>query len=332
MKCTTAAWDEFILRHPEAHILQSSAWGELKSHFGWTYKRILVGETGAQVLFRRLPLGLTVAYIPKGPVGADWGDLLAEVDQVCRSQRAIFLKVEPDAWEPASLDLTRALPGSLPSAPIQPARTLIVDLQGSEADWLERMKQKTRYNIRLAERKGVTVRSGNDLETFQRLMETTGQRDGFGVHAAAYYRQAYDLFSAVGRCALLVAEAEGRTLAALMAFAWGNRSWYFYGASSDEERNLMPTYLLQWQAMRWAQSQGCLEYDLWGVPDAGEEELEQNFTERADGLWGVYRFKRGFGGRLLRTAGAWDKVYQPVLYRLYRAWMARRGGEGAGMG
>ena len=83
----------------------------------------------------------------------------------------------------------------------------------------------------------------------------------------------------------------------------------------------MPTYLLQWQAMRWAQSQGCLEYDLWGVPDAGEEELEQNFTERADGLWGVYRFKRGFGGRLLRTAGAWDKVYQPVLYRLYRAWI-----------
>jgi lipid II:glycine glycyltransferase (peptidoglycan interpeptide bridge formation enzyme) len=330
MKCTSAAWDEFIQRHPEAHILQSGAWGELKSHFGWSYERVLIGETGAQVLFRRLPLGLTVAYIPKGPVGSGWGDLWSEVNRVCRSRRAIFLKVEPDAWEPASPELERALPGFVLSAPIQPRRTLLIDLQGNEADWLKHMKQKTRYNIRLAERKGVTVRLGSDLDTFQRLMETTGQRDGFGVHASAYYRQAHALFSSGGRCALLVAEAEGRPLAALMAFASGKRAWYFYGASSDEERNLMPTYLLQWEAMRWAHGQGCTEYDLWGIPDADEAELEQHFTERADGLWGVYRFKRGFGGHLLRSVGGWDKVYQPVLYRLYRAWMVRRGGEGAG--
>jgi peptidoglycan pentaglycine glycine transferase (the first glycine) len=330
MICTPAAWDEFFERHPEAHILQSGAWGELKSHFGWSAERIEAGGCGAQVLFRRLPLGLTVAYIPKGPVGERWQELWPEVDWLCRKHRAIFLKVEPDYWETVSDDIIKRLPGFIPSATIQPRRTLVVDLLGSEEDWLERMKQKTRYNIRLAERKGVLVRLGDNLATFQQLMETTGQRDRFGVHESSYYRRAYELFSAGDRCALLVAEAEGRALAALMVFAWGRRAWYFYGASSDEERNLMPTYLVQWEAMRWAARKRCTEYDLWGIPDAGEEELEQHFTERADGLWGVYRFKRGFGGQMRRSVGAWDKVYQPLLYRLYQTYMARHGGEGAG--
>ena len=100
------------------------------------------------------------------------------------------------------------------------------------------------------------------------------------------------------------------------------RYCYMYGASSDEHRNLMPTYLLQWEAMLWAREQGCRSYDLWGVPDEDEETLEAEFTQRSDGLWGVYRFKRGFGGRLVRTAGAWDLVYAPLRYRLYTAALA----------
>ena len=328
MEKSTIPWDEFILHHPEAHILQSGAWGDLKSGFGWYAERIQTGACGAQVLFRRLPLGLTFAYIPKGPVGSDWQGLWPEVDRLCRKHRAVFLKVEPDCWEPPSQTLMADLPGFVPSATIQPRRTLVVHLQGTEEDWLGRMKQKTRYNIRLAERKGVVIRQGDDLEIFQHLMETTGQRDGFGVHVLRYYRQTFDLFSPSGHCALLVAEAEGRPLAALMAFAWGQRAWYFYGASSDEERNLMPTYLLQWEAMRWAAHLGCLEYDLWGIPDVEEQELEEHFADRSNGLWGVYRFKRGFGGQMQRSVGAWDRVYQPALYQVYRAWMARRGGEG----
>jgi lipid II:glycine glycyltransferase (peptidoglycan interpeptide bridge formation enzyme) len=125
-------------------------------------------------------------------------------------------------------------------------------------------------------------------------------------------------------CALLMAEFEGRPLAGLMAFARGSRAWYFYGASNDEERSRMPTYILQWEAMRWAKSQGCTEYDLWGVPDADEETLENNFANRSDGLWGVYRFKRGFGGELKRSAGAWDYAALPPVYPLYQAWARRR--------
>ncbi len=321
-------WDVYLQRHPEAHILQTTTWGELKSNFGWDSQPVQTSTCGALVLFRRLPLGLTLAYIPKGPVGSGWQQLWPAVDEACRRRRVVFLKVEPDCLQPSSPAEAFDLAGFTSAATIQPRRTVTVDLHGGEEDWLGRMKQKTRYNIHLAQRKGVVVRPSGDLDEFQRLMEVTGRRDGFGVHAAGYYRRAYDLFSPDGRCALLAAEYEGRLLAAIMVFASGMRAWYFYGASSDEERNRMPTYLLQWEAMRWAARRGCTEYDLWGIPDVDEEQLEGQFAGRADGLWGVYRFKRGFGGQVVRSIGAWDRVYQPAVYRFYRWWMKRRGGEG----
>ncbi|MBN2146769.1 MAG: peptidoglycan bridge formation glycyltransferase FemA/FemB family protein, partial [Anaerolineales bacterium] len=126
-----------------------------------------------------------------------------------------------------------------------------------------------------------------------------------------------------GNCELLIAEFDHEPLGALMVFTRGKRAWYFYGASSDLHRDRMPNYLLQWEAMRWARSQGCTEYDLWGVPDANLTTLEKQFTERSDGLWGVYRFKRGFGGELRRAASAWDRVYNSLLYRFY-CWQAQR--------
>lgn len=323
---TLDEWNKFYQQHSEAHILQSGAWGELKSGFGWRAVRLLTGQTGAQILFRRLPLGFSAAYIPKGPLGPDWPALWPEVDLLCRRRRAILLKVEPDAWVEEEADFAARLPGFRSDGiPIQPRRTVVISLVGGEEDWLGRMKQKTRYNIRLAERKDVQVHPTSDLEGFFQLMQTTGARDGFGVHSLEYYRRAYQLFHPDGKAELLLAEFEGRPLAGLMVFAWGQRAWYLYGASNDEERNRMPTYLLQWQAMRWAAGRGCTEYDLWGVPDEDEPTLEEKFSERSDGLWGVYRFKRGFGGRVARAAATWEKVYLPPLYQLYRWWAARRG-------
>ena len=322
---TASQWNEFLISYPETHILQSFGWGQLKSNFGWHPVRIVVGLTGAQILFRQLPGGLSLAYIPKGPIGPDWQSLWPEVDRVCRSKRAIFLKLEPDAWDQSGSDLDTQLHGFLSGVrPIQPRRTIVVDLNGPEDAWLERMKQKTRYNIRLAERKGITVRPVKDLKAFSQMMQVTGVRDGFGVHSLAYYQCAYDQFVAGGQCELLQAEFEGMPLAALMVFAQGKRAWYFYGASSDEERNRMPTYLLQFEAMRWAANKDCTEYDLWGVPDADEDQLEANFNNRSDGLWGVYRFKRGFGGRIMRAAASYDRVYSPLLYKAYRWWSEKR--------
>jgi peptidoglycan pentaglycine glycine transferase (the first glycine) len=333
-----AAWAAFTLpgaglaAHP-AHLLQTGPWGELKSRFGWQVARLRPascpergrGGSGAQVLFRplgRWPPAPCIAYVPRGPI-ANWEDeaelhtFLAALHRLCRQRRAIFLKIEPDLPDaPRWADLL-AGSGFRPSPlTIQPPRTIVVDLARAEEELLAAMKSKTRYNIRLAARKGVMVRGGTaaDLPSFYRLMEGTGQRDAFAIHSADYYAAAYTLFAeAVG---FFLAEHEGEPLAAIMVFAHGERAWYLYGASANRGRELMPSYLLQWEAMRWARQRGCRCYDLWGIPDEDEEVLEADFARRSDGLWGVYRFKRGFGGRVVRSVGAWDYVYSPPLYWL----------------
>ena len=152
---------------------------------------------------------------------------------------------------------------------------------------------------------------------FYSLIEKTGKRDKFAVHSLEYYQQAYEKFHPRGMCEYLLAEYQGNPLGAIMVFANGRRAWYFYGASTEIHRELMPTYLLQWEGMRWARSMGCTEYDLWGIPDEPEEVLETSFTSRSDDLWGVYRFKRGFGGIVYRAAGSWDRVYNNILYKLF---------------
>jgi peptidoglycan pentaglycine glycine transferase (the first glycine) len=320
-------WDRFLEKFPGAHLLQSSAWGKLKASFGWEPVAIAVEKCGAQILFRKLPLGFSVGYIPKGPVGTDWRFLWPELDILCRQKRAVFLKVEPDLWENQDPELDKQFTASWQkSASIQPRRTVILDLTGGEDVWLQRMKQKTRYNIRLAQKKNVVIRQTDDAQEFHKLMQITGKRDGFGIHSLEYYQLANHLFSSKNKCAILTAFYENIPLAALMVFASGSRAWYFYGASTDEERQRMPTYLLQFEAMRWAFRQGCTTYDLWGVPDFEEETLEAQFAQKADNLWGVYRFKRGFGGQLMRSSGAYDRIYQPLLYRLYQQRYAHRNG------
>jgi len=328
-------WDGFVAARPDSHVLQTSPWGTLKAQFGWADERVGLARgselvAGAQVLYRRLPAGLgRLAYVPKGPL-VDWTDeeqlavLLTALDHAARSQGSIALTVEPDLPdEPLHRERLRALGfRPAPFSAIQPRRTIIVDISPDKDTILAAMKSKTRYNVRLAGRKGVTVQEATeaDLPAFHALMAATGARDRFGVHTPAYYEAAYRLFVPRGWARLLLAEVEGEQVAALMAFALPPRSWYFYGASGNTHRKKMPAYLLQWEAMRWAKSRGCATYDLWGVPDEDETTLEAEFTQRRGGLWGVYRFKRGFGGQLVRSVGAWDRVYAPMRYRLYR-WM-----------
>jgi peptidoglycan pentaglycine glycine transferase (the first glycine) len=322
-------WEKFIQAGcPDAHLLQTAAWARLKSAFGWQPEIVRAGDAGAMVLFRRLPLGFSIAYLPRGPLPSTvsaLSALLPELDALCRSRRAAFLKVEPDIADgPAEADELRRI-GFQPSAnTVQPPRTIRVDIRGSEDEILARMKPKTRYNIRLSQKHGVTVLASEDLDVFERLMNATGARDAFAVHTGTYYQNAYAEFSPHRSVELLIAYFHDEPLAGLMAFAQGTRAWYLYGASSDLQREVMAPYLLQWEAIRWARAQGCAEYDLWGIPDAGEETLERQFTTRRDGLWGVYRFKRGFGGRVWRAIGAWDRVYIQPLHLAYRLFLAGR--------
>jgi len=339
-----ARWDAFVAAHPDAHTLQLAAWGTLKSQFGWKAQRVAIVNrngaiiAGAGVLYRPLPLHLgTMAYIPAGPLFAV--DASAEADaalwrairNAARSQRAAFVKVEPCNWYRPRPDLPKRLidAGFQPSPQtVQPPRTVVLDISGSEEDIRKRMNESTRRKTKLGPKHEVNVRVAKraEVSSFNQLMHVTGQRDGFGVHDPAYYEKAFELFAenSAGNCALLLASYAGQDLAGLMIFRCGENAYYLYGASSNEERNRMPTYIIQWEAIRWAKAQGAIRYDLWGAPDEDETTLEAQFQERRDGLWGVYGFKRGFGGQVVRSVGAWDKPYNRLLYTAYRWYLSRR--------
>ncbi len=333
---TDSAWDVFVAGHPHGHVLQTSRWAQLKAGFGWSADRVVltapdgVVVAGASLLFRRLPWGQTLAYAPKGPL-VNWADpqearrLLDAVQESCRRHHAALLKIEPELEASPVLAERLASLGLRASAQrVQPLSTIHVALTPDEDAILSRMKPKWRYNIRLAERKGVTVRQAElaDLPAIQGLLEQTGARDGFSVHSVAYYRKATELFAPDGSMTWLLAEHEGRLLAAIAVFASGSMAWYMWGASSDADRNLMPNHALQWAAMCWARARGCQVYDLWGIPDEVGDDPDAYADPESwggDGLWGVYRFKQGFGGRVVRYIGAWDAPISPLGHSLYRA-------------
>jgi peptidoglycan pentaglycine glycine transferase (the first glycine) len=330
-------WDAFVAGHQQGHLLQTTRWGELKSRFGWTAERVALSDSsktivaGAQILYRRLPYGIgKLAYVPKGPL-VNWQDpgavaqLVTTLDQAARAKGALALSIEPDLADSSDSAAHMSQAGFVQGAvSFQPRRTLVVDIRPDETDILASMKSKTRYNIRLGSRKGVTVFRGNakDVETFNQLLMTTGARNEFGVRSPDYIRTAFGFFDQVDQVALFLAEFSDEPLAGIMVFAANNTAWYFFGASSDTHRNLMAPYAVQWAAIKWAKARGCTHYDLWGVPDEDEDTLERDFASRNDDLWGVYRFKRGFGGRLMRTVGPWDRIYQTLRYRLY-SWALR---------
>ena len=343
-----AAWDAFAASHPNGHILQTACWAQLKSAFGWTYERAELRTIpspdapilgGASILYRRLPWGQKIAYVPKGPV-VDWDapDQARAVITMARvfgqKAHAALLKVEPELPDSAAVSARMASYGFTRSPQrVQPLSTIHIDLGADEEAILSRMKPKWRYNVRLAERKGVTVREGTaaDLPAIQKLMNITGERDGFGVHNAEYHAAATALFapssfvlrpsSASAQMTWLLAEAEGEVLAAIAIFALGTRAWYMWGASGESGRNLMPNHALQWAAMRWAKARGCTLYDLWGIPDevgADPDAYAEPESWGEGGLWGVYRFKQGFGGQVVRYTGAWDMPLSKPGYALYQ--------------
>lgn len=325
-----AAWDAFVAAHPRAHLLQLSDWGTLKARFGWQPVRVAISDSGGaivagvQVLFRRLPMRLGwLAYAPYGPL-VEWADgeqvraLLAAVDGVARQHRAAFLMIEPGF----GLDhVDFAAYGLRPGArSIQPPRTIVIDLHGDDDAILAQMNQGTRRNIRKSIKNDVAVREGTraDVDRFNALLAETGSRSDFGVHVPSYYEQAYDLFVPSGRAALLLGSYDGQDLAGVMVFRLNEQAWYLYGASSERERQRMASYAVQWAGIQWARRQGATQYDMYGVPDADPDALETQFADRHDGLWGVYRFKRGWGGDVRRSVGAWDRVYNRLVYVAYR--------------
>jgi peptidoglycan pentaglycine glycine transferase (the first glycine) len=192
----------------------------------------------------------------------------------------------------------------------------LLDLTRSEEDLLGSMKSKTRYNIRLAERKDIKVRQGtmDDLPALAAMYEETAARDGFTIRPLAYYLDAWRSFVEADMGMPLLAEYEGDPVAAIFLVRYGDRVTYMYGASTQHERNRMPNYLLQWEAIRWAKAEGCTTYDFWGAPTEFVED---------DPLWGVWRFKDGFRGDVVWHIGAWDYPARPFWYNVYARLLPR---------
>lgn len=331
------AWHTALSKLPMAHALQSWTWGAFKSRWGWSMHPYLLTiaesswEPLAAALVLKRPFPRTpfcMLYVPKGPL-LNYSDaalreqVLVQLEKLARQHRAIFIKIDPDVVQAWGLEAERPSPTGkrfveqlktrgwhYSSEQIQFKNTVQLNLEQSEDELLAAMKQKTRYNIRLAGRKGIEIRHGTDadFELIGKMYQETAARDGFAIRPLAYYRDIWQAFYDSGMAHPIIAEYEGTAVAAVILVKFGNTVSYMYGASTNEERNRMPTYLLQWEAVRWAKAQGCTVYDMWGAPD--------EFVE-SDRMWGVWRFKSGFNGEVVRHIGAWDFPVRPFLYWLY---------------
>lgn len=330
MVTQSALWDQSIDRL-QGSLLQGWRWGDLKSRHGWSPVRLLLTAedqalVAAQVLFRRFG-PLSVAYVPRGPACVDSQPALAAMlttalDQVCKRRNAAIVFVEPDD-DSIALPTSGTLGWSASPAIFQPKRTIKVRVDCSDDDLLQQMKPKTRYNVRLAERRGATVREGTlaDLPGVYRLLRETAERNAFGIHSLEYYQDVLKTFGP--DLALLVAEVEGDLAAAVVAIRQQREAVYMYGASTAQHQRHMPAYLVQFAAMRWARESGCEWYDFWGIPDSdeppgGAEDGDGKSLNVRSGLWGTYRFKQGFGGEVVSYPGVFERVYFRPVVEIWR--------------
>ena len=311
-------WDRFVKNFPNGSFLQSSLWGELKSRYGWVAKRFAIGESvvlaGVQMLIRTRslsPLGPSVgiAYVPRGPLAVGEQEtraLLRVVVEEARRCGSSMLRVEPANGTAADLQTEILVQEGFvaSSAFVQVPRTGMVDLDRDTQKMLKSFKSKMRYNIGLAERRGVAVdicTADYSFDEFYDLTTMTAAREGFAVHAQSYYRDVWRCFG--DDAALFIARYKDRPLAAAMVLAFGQTAVYLYGASSNLERNRMAPHAVQWSAIRWAQARGCYQYDLWGMA---------NPQDPNDPMFGVHRFKLGFKPTIRNYPGAYDRSIQKV--------------------
>jgi len=325
-------WNEFVARQPSFGLLQSWEWGEFKKRMGWQAIRLGVEHqgqlvAGTQVLLKSSPLRLvSMAYVPRGPLTI-WKDrettilLFQAIHQTARQHGAIFLKIEPPLEHSQAAHRWVQDHGFIPSRYAnQPRCTLILDLAPDLDEIFRKLSKSTRKKIRAAQRKEVDVRVGNQeaLNTFYRIMQATGKRAGFLVRPGKYYAREFEVFSEVGQIRLSLAMHNGQATAVETSLFFGDKAASFHSGFLADYRHLKVNHLLLWQAICWAKEQGCSSFDLWGIPDEVGTLIgsgEPVPRDRYDGLWGVYQFKRAFTNQVAYYVGAYDYVYNPLLYR-----------------
>ena len=315
-------YENFNWNHPKGHFMQSLKWANMKTE----WKNVILISTDSDnkikgsisLLIRKVPvIKKTIMYSPRGPV-CDFADLetLTElyrgITEIAKKYKAYVFKADPDIKcdnELAKENIKKAgfniLPGGKNFEGIQPCFVFRMDIKDkTEEEVFEIFHSKTRYNIRLSEKKGVTTRIGTkeDVKEFSRLMAETGQRDEFVVRPAAYFAKMLEVYGDNAR--LYMADFEGKSIAGTLAIYYGNKVWYLYGASGNAYRNVMPNYLLQWQMIKWAVENKCEIYDFRGVSGDLSED---------NPLYGLYRFKKGFNGEFTEFIGEVEIVFSSFV-------------------
>lgn len=317
-------YETFLQAHPKGHFMQSTEWARVKSN--WKNEIITVEDGSGNikgsmsVLIRKIPfLNYTMMYSPRGPV-CDIHDaetintLLEKARQLAKKYRGYVLKMDPDVEieDREFGEIMKNLGFKVANTSknfegIQPRFVFRLDIKGkTEDELMQHFHQKVRYNIRLAEKKGVTVKlgSGEDIPVFHKIMVETGMRDKFVIRNAEYFQKMYDCLGPE-HLRLYLAYYEGKVIAGTLAVLFGNKCWYLYGASSNEYRNVMPNYLLQWEMIRWSVERGCEIYDFRGV--SGD-------LDESNPLYGLYKFKKGFNGKFTEFIGELDYIINPLVY------------------
>ncbi len=325
-----ARFNEFVARFETGDLLQSFEWGDLKARGGWRPVRVVAEEGGdivaaASLLKRAVPrTGRCIMYAPRGPV-LDTRDanlvtaFCGFLRETALRHRAILLKIDPpipieDEAGEANLRSAGFRPVSSEGfGGTQPKCVMQLDLDKTLDELMGSFKPKWRYNIRLAEKKGVTVRldcEKPDLRAFYDLLLETARRDRFLVRGFQYFQDMWDCLAPPGYMRLALTHYEGQPIAGALAYLYGDKAWYTYGASSNQHRNVMPNHLMQWTLIQWAKESGCKWYDFRGVSPRRDGELDEH-------LQGLNRFKEGFSPRFVEYVGEYDMVLSPTLYWLW---------------
>lgn len=326
-------FNDFLIKN-NACFLQSFEWGEFKKSFGfWDVQRFIGQDNneikaGFSIFIRKIPfINRTFLYIPRGPVVKEQNErLYSEIFETIKKQgeiyKSIFLKIEPeiedDVWSKTTRSFSEGWPNLLENKKhIQPRCTIILDLTKNEDSILSGFESKTRYNIKIGPKKGVNIiktEEKSNIKVFLNILEETSKRQKFLIHQNNYYETLWDIFYPQKMIHLFMAYYREQPIAGLFLITFGEKCWYLYGASGAQHREVMPNYALHWEVIRWAKSKGLKEYDLWGIPYVKDENTAPPENHP---LFGVWRFKKGFGGRIVRYPGTFDIPYSSVYYNFF---------------
>jgi len=327
-------WNSFLISQPRGHLLQSYEWGELNKYLGGRIYRLGALENGRMVgaiLLTVAPVPVPVPipgfhpnwlYCSRGPTVERFDSpalpaLIEHVQPIARREHAIVLRLEPniadddpdmDKWIAAY----RALGFQTNPISVHGRRSWVLDIRPSAEQLLANFKMTWRQNVRTAERKGVTIRKAEseaDFDAYYDLLKVTSERDAFFIHSKDYHKEILRQFASKGDAILYLAEHEGEALAAKMLIRFGDWCWDMFGATSNNKRNLKAAYLLQYRCISWAQEQGCSYFDFRTIPEV---------LEPGEEMWGVYEYKKGFGGFSRLNIPTQEYVYRPLLYSLWR--------------